>query len=281
MAVRTITRRELLAFVSIAAMRAQTPVEWVCPMDPDVRSAQPGRCRKCGMQLTAGIPEPEEYPVDMTVRPPAPKPGDEITLRFQVKSPHGHAAKLQLIHEKLFHLFLVSKDLSVFRHEHPQLEADGSLLHRTVLPKGGMYRVLCDFYPEGGTPQMIAKTMFLSGASPAVPIKVDLSPQSAESVKISLRLDPETPLAGKKTMLFFTLQPGDGIEQYLGAWGHLLAASSDLIDMIHTHPAWEEGGPTVQFNLIFPRPGIYRVWAQFQRRGVVNTAAFNIPVSAL
>ena len=55
-------------------------------------------------------------------------------------------------------------------------------------------------------------------------------------------------------MLFFTLEPSDGLEQYLGAWGHLLAASSDLIDMIHTHPAWEEGGPNVQFNLIFPRP---------------------------
>ena len=63
-------------------------------------------------------------------------------------------------------------------------------------------------------------------------------------MKVSLRLDPETPLVGKKTMLFFSLDPGDGLEQYLGAWGHLLAASSDLIDMIHTHPAWEEAVPT-------------------------------------
>lgn len=281
MAVRTLNRRELFILLSGAVLRAQAPVEWVCPMDPDVRSAQPGRCRKCGMQLTAGIPEPEEYPVDMMVSPAAPKPGDEITLQFRVRSPHGHNANLQLIHEKVFHLFLVSKDLSVFRHEHPQLQADGSLLHRTVLPNGGMYRVLCDFYPEGGTPQLIAKTMFLRGASLDARVEPDLHPQSAETMKVSLRVDPETPLAGKKTMLFFTLEPSDGLEQYLGAWGHLLAASSDLIDMIHTHPAWEEGGPNVQFNLIFPRPGTYRVWVQFQRSGVVNTAAFNIPVSAL
>ena len=26
----------------------------------------------------------------------------------------------------------------------------------------------------------------------------------------------------------------------------------------------------IQFNLIFPREGIYRVWVQFQRQGVVN-----------
>jgi hypothetical protein len=233
------------------------------------------------MQLTAGIPEPEEYPVDITVRPAAPNPGEEIILLFRVKSPHGHDAKLQLIHEKLFHLFLLSRDLSVFRHEHPQAQPDGSLLHRTVLPKGGMYRLLCDLYPEGGTPQMIPKTIFLTGDGPAARLAPDLAPQLAESMRVFLRLDPEPPLAGKKTMLFLRLEPSDGLEQYLGAWGHLLAASSDLIDLIHTHPAWEEGGPNVQFNLIFPRPGIYRVWVQFQRRGVVNTAAFNVPVAAL
>jgi hypothetical protein len=32
----------------------------------------------------------------------------------------------------------------------------------------------------------------------------------------------------------------------------MLAASKDLIDMIHAHPAWEEGGPKIQFNVIFP-----------------------------
>jgi hypothetical protein len=68
--------------------------------------------------------------------------------------------------------------------------------------------------------------------------------------------------------------------------GHMLAASSDLIDLMHTHPFLvtdPEGGTVkqIQFNLIFPREGIYRVWVQFQRKGVVNTAVFNIPVTVL
>jgi hypothetical protein len=33
------------------------------------------------------------------------------------------------------------------------------------------------------------------------------------------------------------MTPGDGLEKYLGAWGHMLAASDDLIDMTHTHPS--------------------------------------------
>ena len=125
---------------------------------------------------------------------------------------------------------------------------------------------------------MTAKTLFLRGAGPSANLRPDLLPKQAENVRVSLRLEPEQPLAGKKTMMFFELDPPGGLEQYLGAWGHLLAASSDLIDLVHQHPAWEERSHSVQFNLIFPRPGIHRVWVQFQRKGVVNTAAFNVPV---
>ena len=32
---------------------------------------------------------------------------------------------------------------------------------------------------------------------------------------------------------------------------------------------------------IFRRPGVHRVWVQFQRKGVVNTIAFNVPVAAI
>jgi hypothetical protein len=61
----------------------------------------------------------------------------------------------------------------------------------------------------------------------------------------------------------------------------MLVASSDLIDMIHEHPFIADGGPEIQFNVIFPRAKSYRVWVQFQRKGVVNTAHFDIPVKEL
>jgi hypothetical protein len=85
-----------------------------------------------------------------------------------------------------------------------------------------------------------------------------------------------------KTLMFFDVKPAEGIQQYLGAWGHMLAASEDLVDLIHTHPflANPEGG-RIQFNMIFPRPGMYRVWVQFQREAVVSTAVFTVPVQEL
>ncbi len=81
--------------------------------------------------------------------------------------------------------------------------------------------------------------------------------------------------------MYFRLSPAEGIEKYLGAWAHMLAASDDLIDLIHTHPLVADGGPQIQFRLVFPRARTFRIWVQFQRQGVVNTARFDVPVKEL
>ena len=259
------------------------PVVFVCPMDPDVRSTGPSKCPKCGMKLVAGIPEVREYPVDLQLSPRAVRPGSAVDMRFRVAHGDTGAAvtKFEVIHEKLFHLFLISSDLEFFAHEHPEPQRDGSFTFRTSLPKPGEYRVLCDFYPAGGTPQMTAKTIVVPGAAPLPRLATDMAPKARENLTISLRTDPARPLAGNKTMLFFDLHPAEELEPYLGAWGHLLTASGDLVDLIHAHPAWEDGGPRIQFNVIFPRPGWHRIWVQFQRRGVVNTAAFTLEAGSL
>lgn len=272
----------MLAGAAVAAGQ-ESGIPFVCPMDPDVRSPVPAKCPRCGMKLVAGIPDPHEFAVDLQVSPRVLKPAEPLQLRIRPRDPDsGKAAGLQLVHEKLLHLFLLSSDLSFFAHVHPVPQTGGWFELRTVLPKSGEYRLLFDFYPERATPQMIARTLYVPGPAVVRPaLKPTTGPQSSENLSVSLRMDPEQPLAGTKTMLFFRLSPPDGLEPYLGAWGHMLCASSDLIDLIHTHPAWDDRSDTIQFNLIFPRPGIHRVWVQFQRLGIVNTAAFNISVAAI
>ena len=163
----------------------------------------------------------------------------------------------QLVHEKLFHMFVIGQDLEFFVHNHPVFKPDGTFRYDNLtLPKAGMYRVLGDFYPDGATPQLIAKTMIVPGTPPApVHLSRDYSPKDADNMQVEFRTDPPQVIAGLKTQLHFTVKPGDGLEKYLGAWGHMLAASEDLIDLIHTHPFIADGGPNIQFNLTFPRPG--------------------------
>jgi hypothetical protein len=280
-------RRLLCCFLLAGLLCAQQAIEFVCPMDRDVRSKTPGKCPRCGMTLVANLPEPVEYPVDLRVDPPQVPSARPITVEFRIADPATGAPvnRFEMVHEKLFHLFVVSQDLQYFAHLHP--EFDGAVFRlNTVLPKPGTYRLLADFYPTGGTPQLAPKTITTAGYTTpldaAIPrLAPDLSPKQGENMDVELKLDPPQPIAGKKTMLFVHLAPADGLERYIGAWAHLLAVSDDLVDTIHDHPFIADGGPDMQFNIFFPREAAYRVWIQFQRKGVVNTVAFTIPVTAL
>jgi len=176
----------------------------------------------------------------------------------------------------------VSQDLEYFLHDHPVMSRGGTFRYGGRLPKPGMYRVLADYYPSGGTPQLTARTIIVPGGSLDTPkLAADLSAKHVANLSVELATEPAEPIAGVKTMLFFRVNPTEGLERYLGAWGHMLAASDDLIDLIHTHPFLGDGGPQIQFNVIFPRARTYRIWVQFQRKGIVNTAVFTIPVSVL
>src|SRR6185295_18641320 len=167
------------------ALLAEERVEFVCPMDRDVRTLAPGKCPKCGMKLVAGLPDPVEYPVDL-------KLGKDGLMTFRMLEPRtGRPVTHFLeVHEKLFHLFLVSKDLRYFAHEHPVLQSDGSFTYASKLPGGGQYRVLCDFFPEGGTPQLVAKTIILPGEPVAVPVR------PANNLEASLVMAPVKAIAG-------------------------------------------------------------------------------------
>ena len=257
-------------------------------MDPEVRSSGPGKCPRCGMVLVPGIPQPVEYPMEFRAEPRQIPANREVTLDFRVLDPKtGKPVKrFEIVHEKLFHLFLVSQDLEYFAHEHPEFRPDGWFRLRTTLPKPGTYRLLADFDPTGGTPQLAVKTFSTEGFIQPLETSIphpppDLKPKQGTNLEVELTADPAQPIAGKKTMLFIKIKPADGLQQYIGAWAHMLAVSNDLVDTIHSHPFIADGGPNMQFNIFFPREATYKVWLQMQRKGVVNTVAFTLPVEQL
>jgi len=292
-------RRALLAFPTLGlapqppGSPADKPVEFLCPMDSDIRQFTPGRCPRCGMKLVPGLPEPLEYPLELSVLPRRPQPGRPCRLRFRILHPQTHqpVGELELVHERVFHLFLISENLQHFAHEHPAPIAPGVFEFNWTPPTGGHWRLLTDFYPTHGTPQLIARSLLLPGGTLQPPNLTanTVNPQKGPNLEASLEIGPQAPIAGEKSLLYYRLSPREDFQPFLGAMGHMLVASADLVDLIHTHPFLIDGGlatppaahKLIQFNVIFPRPGLYRVWAQFQRASLVNTIPFNINVRSL
>jgi hypothetical protein len=258
------------------------PDGWVCPMHPDVRSDRPGVCPRCGMALVLVVPERSEYRLDLQSASTL-KPGKPGLLILRVIDPNtGRAVdRLEVVHEKLMHVFLVSENLEFFVHLHPDPQPDGSFRLPVRLPLGGMYRLLADYYPSGSVPQLTLKTLFATGRSSPPTLRPSLATCRGENLTATFRFDPERPIAGLETKLFVTLDPSTEIQRYLGAWAHMLLASADLIDLLHLHPFLADGGPVMQFNIIFPRAGMHRLWIQLQRAGVINTVQFTIRVKSL
>jgi hypothetical protein len=281
------------------APSAQTSpaVQFACPMHPDVRAGAPGACKRCGMQLVAsGRVSDERYLLDVLTEPPAPLAAAPLRLRFMLRQQESEQPVRDFaeVHERLFHLFIVSDDLAYFDHVHPELQADGSLTVGTVLPRVGRYQLYADFVPQGGTPQFLAHTLYTAGtvSDPAghrPQLQVDVATQKAAGVRVDLQLPPAFGLVAGELQAFRlhmtdadSNAPVADLQPFLGAPAHLLIVSDDLIDAFHTHPAADfstTNGPDIVFETIFPRPGLYRMWVQFQRRDHVEVVSFTVRAS--
>ena len=58
-------------------------VEWVCPMDKNVREKEPGKCRICGMTLVAGIPDERPKGNAKILRQRVHESGDILARRIR------------------------------------------------------------------------------------------------------------------------------------------------------------------------------------------------------
>ena len=271
---------------------AAQSAQHMCPMHPDVRGKAGDVCAKCGMALVPATLDYHPYHLDVDLTPRALRPGERGRARFVVRDPASGAVvkRFEPVHERVFHLFIVSRDLEFFAHVHPSLHPDGSLDAEVVVPRAGAYQLIADFLPSGGSPQFVQRafaTAHYQGSFSQPPALVADVGDKIER-DMTVHLVPPDVRAGREQLLTFELRdrttdaPITDLEPFLGATGHLLATSADLAVAFHSHPVGavsSPSGPNVVFQILFPRPGTYRLWAQFQRAGRVTTVRFTVPVA--
>jgi predicted membrane channel-forming protein YqfA (hemolysin III family) len=110
-----------------------------CPMHPEVTATAAGTCIRCAMALVPGDPyDMREYRLEVDTTPRAPKPGEPVRLRMTVKHPstRGIVHDFATVHEKPYHLFVISHDLESYDHVHPEAQPDGSWTVDVTPPSG-------------------------------------------------------------------------------------------------------------------------------------------------
>jgi hypothetical protein len=253
------------------------------------------------MALVPGDPyDLREYLLDVEMTPRAPRPGEPVRLRFTVKHPSTRALvhNFATVHEKPYHLFVISRDMQTYDHVHPEEQPDGAYVVDVTLPRSGDYRLFSDFLPLGGAPQVISRVITTAGfkgdlLSSHPPLVADTTlRRTSGDMAVTLTLPDGGLVAGREETLRYQLEdvrtgsPITDLEPYLGAFGHALVMSADTMHYVHAHPVEllphvgaEEvppGGPALTFKALLPKPGAYRIWTQIKRRGQVSTVQFTV-----
>lgn len=273
---------------------------FVCPMGCRGGAYFPaaGTCPECGMHLR--LLSGRSYRVAVAVEGAGEgearaRAGAPATLRFRVESPAGEpVTRFEVVHEKLLHLILVSDDLSWFAHEHPVIQPDGSFVLAQTFPHAGAYTLFHDFTPPRVGMQVVPVRLEVEGEEPApepVPLQPGARSRVVDGYTVSLTA-PASMMALVTAELVFRVErdgkPVTDLQPYLGTLGHLIVISADRKRFVHSHPlppAAAAGkapasGPTVTFSALFPAPGRYKAWGQFQHEGRVITADFVLDVAA-
>jgi Heavy metal binding domain len=306
-----------------ASNAARDPAEettaWVCPMHSDYTADGQGTCPRCGMALVHAAPfDVRDYRLDFRTFPAVVRPGQHASLRFRILRP-GTAEvvrKFEVVHERQYHLFLISQDMEYFQHIHPRERADGTWTIDVTLPKAGYYKVLSDFLPSGGASQFIAHPLVTAGYSgdlvaDSARLEPDVALTKADGdITASVTYDPPQFAVGLYGHMTYhltdtaTRRPITDLQTYLGAFGHTLIMSEDMAEYVHSHPLdiiakpdddggapvfaippgadleKLRGGPDVTFEGLMPKPGRYRAWTQFRRDDRIHTLAFTFNVAA-
>lgn len=265
----------------------QADMAYSCPMHPEVKGNEGDKCLKCGMALeaTASL-ESGNIKMEFSSSPGtivAGKPA-RLTLVPTNKDEKSGTVALDIVHDEPIHLIVVSEDLSWFRHIHPKVENSKAYNVDVTFPHGGKYLLFADYTPKGGNnivdriPVQIAGEKYptIRWDKPKLSSDVDgyrVELLNAENIKSNepATLDIKISKNGK-------VYKSEDIGTYLGAVAHIMMIGQQDKDFVHIHPDTGAMHP-ISAHVTVDKPGLYRMWVQFNADEKIITADFAVVVT--
>jgi hypothetical protein len=219
---------------------------------------------------------------------PRPAPGPSTEIRLLITGPDERpVTAYEVAHGKRLHLIVVRRDLADFQHLHPTLDAATGVWTTTMdTSAAGTYRVFADIVPTGHDGLTLGTDLAVAGAfAPEAPATAENRTSTADGYEVRLTGDVR---AGQTSSVTATVsrngRPVTDLDPYLEAYGHLVALRQSDLAYLHVHPDGHPGdgttpaGPTIDFAVEVPTPGVYRLFLNYQHDGVVRTAPFVVTV---
>lgn len=234
--------------------------------------------------------------------------GAPVRLSFQAQNSRQQPLRfLEFVHERPLHLLVVSDDLAEFEHLHPELAAGDRYEITHIFKSGGRYRLYADFTPPGGAQHIESFDLTVRGKQrTAIKLVADKSwEQETNGITVGMTTK-QTLRAGEDIELSFAIRDKasgkipENLTPYLGAWAHFVIIDESLESFIHAHPLENQtsvratnaihihnensqslGPPPNKIRTItsFPKPGLYKLWAQFQVGDSVIAQPFVVRVN--
>jgi hypothetical protein len=189
------------------------------------------------------------YRLELALTPTPPRAQQETTLTFRVldSATQAPVRNLQILHERVLHTFIVSKDFLTFAHTHhedftplTQPDFDNATFHFPyVFPHGGDYLIASEFtYKDHSWVKQFAVTA--SGDSSVHATEEDVRRvKSFGPYQASLSLSPDPPIAGYETELVCHLTrdgaPVTDLKLHLGTEVHMASWRLDGEHFGHQH----------------------------------------------
>ncbi|MCW3814480.1 DUF748 domain-containing protein [Micromonospora sp. DR5-3] len=213
---------------------------------------------------------------------PVTAPAGEFA--FRITGPDGRpVTRYDVAHDKRMHLIVARRDLSGFRHVHPELAADGTWRVASPLAGPGVWRAFADFTPTGGAPLTLGVDVTVPGTLADRPLPAPAASTTVDGYTVTLS---GTPQPGRTSPLTLSVsrdgRPVADLQPYLGAYGHLVALRQGDLAYLHVHPEGAPGdgrtpaGPQIRFAAEVPSAGTYRLYLDFRHGDAVHTAEFTV-----
>jgi len=203
---------------------------------------------------------------------------DGGTFEFRLEDPDGRPVlDVEPTHERDLHLIVVARDLSVFRHVHPELTTDGTwLVDLDALPAGS-YRAIADVMIADGPRLALGTDLAVAGPLTPQPLADPSPTTTVDGYEVSLATERGD--GGEVTATLVVRKEGTVVElePYLGAKGHLVALRAGDLAYAHVHPIEHRSHAperSVSFDATLPVAGRYGLFFDFKHDGEVHTASF-------